>query len=281
MYSTIRRYKSDIQSDLQLEQRDQVYWIRLNRTKQYNAISLELYDRIAKTLQQIAKNDQVKLVVLTGNGPYFSSGNDLKNFSRTDMERTELMKYMVKSCQEFVGTVIDFPKPLIAAVNGPSFGIMFTILGLFDCLIASDRSYFISPFSSLAISPEGCSTYTFPRIFGPSLASELLYFNHQLNVNDAYRLGFVSRIIPTDQWDNHLEQWIYGEQGLVKTCYANSMINAKSLVRNNQIRNELHQANKRECELLLQHFLSDECTVRLQRFSHEINKFKIFKIFVF
>lgn len=73
----IRRYKSDIQSDLQLEQRDQVYWIRLNRTKQYNAISLELYDRIAKTLQQIAKNDQVKLVVLTGNGPYFSSGNDL------------------------------------------------------------------------------------------------------------------------------------------------------------------------------------------------------------
>ncbi|OTF70111.1 hypothetical protein BLA29_002553 [Euroglyphus maynei] len=219
---------------------------------------------MTKTLQQVAQNDQVKLVVLTGNGPYFSSGNDLSEY--TERPSKELMKYMVELCEQFVGTVIDFPKPLIGAINGPSFGIMFTILGLFDCLIATDRCYFISPFSSLAISPEGCSTYTFPKIFGPSLASELLYFNRRLEVNEAHRLGFVSRIVSSEHLDNHLEQWIYGEQGLVKTCYANSMLNAKSLIRNKQIRNQLHQTNKHECQLLLQHFFSEECTEQLERF---------------
>ncbi|KAH7637533.1 hypothetical protein HUG17_8637 [Dermatophagoides farinae] len=240
------RCKSSANTGIQCEQRDQVYWIRLDRTKQYNAISLELYAQLTKILQQVAKNDHIKLAIVTGNGPYFSSGNDLS--------------------KQFVGTVIDFPKPLIGAINGPAFGIMFTILGLFDCLIATDRTYFISPFSSLAISPEGCSTFTFPRIFGPSLASELLYFNRRLEVAEAHRLGFVSRIIPNDQWNDHIEQWIYGQQGLVKTCYANSMMNAKSLVRNQQIRNELHQTNRRECELLFKHFLSDECTARLESF---------------
>lgn len=75
------RCKSTDTDFLQFEQRDQVYWIRLNRIKQYNAISLELYAQMTKTLQQVAQNDQVKLVVLTGNGPYFSSGNDLSEYT--------------------------------------------------------------------------------------------------------------------------------------------------------------------------------------------------------
>ena len=71
--------------------------------------------------------------------------------------------------RKFVGSFIDFPKPLIAAINGPAVGISVTVLGLFDIVYATDRATFHTPFMELGQSPEGCSSFTFPRIMGPSL----------------------------------------------------------------------------------------------------------------
>lgn len=73
--------------------------------------------------------------------------------------------------RSFVGSFIDFPKPLIAAINGPAVGISVTILGLFDIVYATDRATFHTPFMELGQSPEGCSSFMFPRIMGPSLVS--------------------------------------------------------------------------------------------------------------
>lgn len=166
----------------------------------------------------------------------------------------------------FVGAFIDFPKPLIGVANGPVFGIMFTTMALYDCVVASDSAHFTCPFSSLGQSPEGCSTYTFPRIFGTSLASELLYFNAQITAEEALRRGFVSRIVPAGQLESHVQQWLYGEKGLISTCYPNSMNNSKALVRNEEERLQLHEVNKHECDVLQQSWKSDECMEALQKF---------------
>lgn len=169
-------------------------------------------------------------------------------------------------CQRFVSAFIDFPKPLIGVVNGPAFGIMFTTLGLYDCVISSDKAFFTCPFSSLGQSPEGCSTHTFPRIFGTSLASELLYFNYTMSAEEAYRRGFISRIVPSEKLQSHVEEWLYGEKGLVKTCFPNSMFNAKAIVRNEDTRLMLHEINKTECDVLQASWKSEECMEALQRF---------------
>ena len=70
------------------------------------------------------------------------------------------------SCMEFVTIFTDFPKPIVAAVNGPAVGISVTLLGLLDMVYASDKATFHPPFMTLGQSPEACSTYLFPKIMG-------------------------------------------------------------------------------------------------------------------
>ncbi|KAI7693016.1 hypothetical protein SSS_09076 [Sarcoptes scabiei] len=229
-----------------------------------------MYQGIADALKRSAEDPEIKFAVVTGTGEYFSSGNDLTNFTtalkKFDGDMVKALQSSRDQCQQFVSAFIDFPKPLIGIINGPAFGIMFTTLGLFDCVIATEKASFISPFSSLGISPEGCSTYTFPRIFGTSIASELLYFNYKMSVEEALRHGFVSRIVKSNELNQHVNEWLYGENGLVKTCYPSSMMNAKSLVRNEETRLALHEVNKIECDLLHQSWSSDECREALQKF---------------
>nr|XP_027195802.1 enoyl-CoA delta isomerase 2, mitochondrial-like [Dermatophagoides pteronyssinus] len=264
------KQKSQKEPELVFEERDQVYWIKLNRPKQYNAITPEMYQGLIDALKRSGEDPGIKFTVITGNGPYFSSGNDLNNFPRAIEEYDgDIPKAMDESralCQRFVSAFIDFPKMLIGAINGPAFGIMFTTLGLYDCVISTEKAFFTCPFSSLGQSPEGCSTHTFPQIFGPSKASELLYFNYRMPAEEAHRLGFLSRIVPSDQLQNHLEEWLYSEKGLVKTCYPNSMFNAKGIVRNEETRLMLHEINKVECDFLQQSWSSEECADALQKF---------------
>ena len=70
--------------------------------------------------------------------------------------------------RNFVQRFMDFPKPLIAAVNGPAEGISITIMGLFGLIYAWDKATFHTPFMELGQSPEGCSSFMFPRIMGPA-----------------------------------------------------------------------------------------------------------------
>ena len=70
--------------------------------------------------------------------------------------------------RNFVQQFMDFPKPLIAAVNGPAKGISITIMGLFGLIYAWDKATFHTPFMELGQSPEGCSSFMFPRIMGPA-----------------------------------------------------------------------------------------------------------------
>lgn len=95
--------------------------------------------------------------------------------------------------ERFVDALIDIEKPLIAVVNGHAIGILVTTLGLCDLVIASNDATFQTPFSSTAQSPEGCSSYTFPKLMGTSVASLMLLFNHKLTAQEALAHGLIGK----------------------------------------------------------------------------------------
>ena len=85
-------------------------------------------------------------------------------------------------------------------------------------------------------------------------------------VEEAHRRGFISRIVPQNQLESHVNEWLYSEKGLVNTCYPNSMNNAKGLVINEETRMMLHEINKNEADVLQQSWKSEECAEALQKF---------------
>ncbi|CAG7831911.1 unnamed protein product, partial [Allacma fusca] len=82
--------------------------------------------------------------------------------------------------------------------NGPALGISATTLGLCDIVFASEKAYFKTPFTTLGLSPEGCSSYLFPKIMGYAKANRMLYFSEPMSSQEALSVGLVTEIFPDD-----------------------------------------------------------------------------------
>lgn len=260
---------------LSIEPKDKVLWIRFDRAKKYNAITKEMYEKLTETFTKVNGDKDIKAVVLTGNGDYYSSGNDLTNFVRASQDESGIRAGLTKSkviLQNFVDSLINLEKLMIAAVNGPAVGIPVTTLPLCDYVIASDRSTFQSPFTALGQCPEACSSLTMPKMFGPTRASELLLLNMTWNAKKAHNYGLVSEVIEHEKFHEHLENLLYGKLGIVNTCYPHSLKVSKSLTRDPVTKQQLLEANKRECEEILELWLGEECTDAVQKFLTRMKK---------
>ncbi|XP_062952608.1 enoyl-CoA delta isomerase 2 isoform X2 [Cynocephalus volans] len=240
---------------------DGITKIMLNRPTKKNAISSQMYQEIMLALKAASKDDSA-ITVLTGNGDYYSSGNDLSNF--TDIPSggvEEKAKNSALFLRDFVGCFIDFPKPLIAVVNGPAVGISVTLLGLFDAVYASDRATFHTPFSHLGQSPEGCSSYTFPKIMGSAKATEMLIFGKKLTAGEACAQGLVTEVFP----DSTLQKEVWTRLKTYAKLPPNAMRVSKEIIRNTE-KEKLHAVNAEECRVIQGRWLSDECMNAVMNF---------------
>ncbi|XP_021390491.2 enoyl-CoA delta isomerase 2 isoform X1 [Lonchura striata] len=241
--------------------------IMFNRPDRKNAINHQMYREIIKALEEAGKNDST-IAVITGNGDYYSSGNDLSNFTNVQPGEMEKMaKDGAVLLKDFVGHFIDFPKPLIAVVNGPAIGICVTVLALCDLVYASDRATFHSPFSQLGQSPEGCSSYLFPKIMGLAKASEMLLFNKKLTAAEACAQGLVTEVFP----DRSFQKEVWARLEAYASLPKNSLAVSKQLLRSME-KEKLHAVNSRECEVLMERWLSDECINAIVSFFQKKSK---------
>jgi Delta3-Delta2-enoyl-CoA isomerase len=158
-----------------------VLFIRFNRTESFNSINHIGYNELLTLLRKAQHDIEIRAVVFTGKGHYYSSGQDLRSLSRdssSDMPISKTLWQQLEITRDFVRALIDFEKILIAAVNGPALGVMVTTMTLFDFIYAARSATFTTPFTRLGFCPEGCSSILFPLLMGYSKANRLLVRRH-------------------------------------------------------------------------------------------------------
>ncbi|XP_063700728.1 enoyl-CoA delta isomerase 2 [Culicoides brevitarsis] len=244
--------------------------ITFNTPRKKNAINKDDYIKVADELNSAAKDDSIKVVVLTGAGDIYSSGNDLSSLMR-DASSTEnvedLLKNAIYNCMgNMTRAFYTFPKILIAVVNGPAIGITATTLALCDVIYCSKTAYFYTPFTKLGLCSEGCSSYTFPRILGTSKASEMLLMNHKMSAEEALRFNFVSEIYdPRDS----AKVWKKIEE--LAELPLQSIKTTKALVKKYDLK-VLEEVNNMEAKELIERFTSEEAMEAIINFNTKKHK---------
>lgn len=175
-----------IQTDL----RDGIFTISFNRPEKKNALNLAMYAALVKALGEADRDDAVRVVLLTGNGGCFTSGNDLADFMTAPPISAE------SPVMQFLAAISRFRKPLVAAVSGSAVGVGVTMLLHCDLVYAATGAVLQLPFVNLGLCPEAGSTLLFPRLMGHQRAAELLLLGEPFSAGKACSVGIVNGVFP-------------------------------------------------------------------------------------
>src|SRR3954465_5519971 len=170
---------------LLVEDRERVRLLTFNRPGRANAFNEELYHAAADGLRAAATDDDVAVVVFTGAGKAFCAGTDLLEMAET-VDGTATAR---DGFPAFVDVLQEFPKPLMAAVNGAAVGLGFTMLAHCDIVFVSDRARLLAPFTNMGVAPEAASSYLLPRRMGRQRASVSLFTSDWISAEDAVATG--------------------------------------------------------------------------------------------
>ena len=163
--------------------------IVFNRPARKNALTDTMYRMVIDALDQAARANDVKVVVLSGKDGNFTAGHDLNGFIAAPPRNADAPVF------SFVRTLIQFSKPIIAAVDGLAVGIGTTMLLHCDLVYAAENARFRLPFASLGLVPEAASSMLLPAACGHQRASELLLLGETFSAIEAATYGFVNRIL--------------------------------------------------------------------------------------
>jgi len=180
-------------SDIVVERSGNILSVQLNRPAKKNAMTSSMYIAMAELLDGAAKDDQIRVVLWHGAGDSFSAGNDLEDFMKNPPGPGESPQ------ARLMHALINFEKPLVAAVQGVAIGGGTTMLGHCDFVYAGESAKFQLPFVNLALVPEFGSSYLFPLRFGHVRAAELILLGQPFGASRAAELGLVTQVVPDQQ----------------------------------------------------------------------------------
>jgi len=179
--------------------KDNVGCIQLNRPDVMNALSTQMRAEIADAVTRIAP--QVRVVVLTGTGRAFCSGQDLgdrSNAAQVDMERTLRDEY-----EPMLRAITDCPVPTITALNGAAAGAGANLALAADVVIASKSSYLMQAFTRIGLIPDAGGTYIMPRAMGMAKAMGAALFAEKITAEQAEKWGLIWEAVEDDAFEAH------------------------------------------------------------------------------
>ena len=229
--------------------------VTFNRPRKKNALTHEMYTRLVEALEQAKAAPRVRAMCFRGAGQCFCSGNDLADFLTNPPNSEESPVF------RFLKGLIDFPKPLVAAVEGAAVGIGTTMLLHCDLVYASETALFQMPFTRLALCPEAASSFLLPRVIGLTRASRLLLLGDSIDANTALKWGLITEMLPADSFEAVVAQRLETLAALPP----DAVRAAKALLRE-PLSEAAHEAVRREVNLFAQRLASEEAAEALQAF---------------
>lgn len=180
---------------------DSIATITLNRPDKLNAYIVAMGEEVVNVFEQLREDNNVRVIILTGAGRGFCAGVDLdhlkEQFAGGHSDGPKLGEE--RFVRELPMTLVNYPKPVIVAINGHAIGVGITVALGCDIRIAADNAKIGLTFAKMGILPGLGSTYLLPRLVGPAKARELVLTGKIIMAAEAADIGLVNKVVPGDQ----------------------------------------------------------------------------------
>lgn len=242
-------------SHITVDTTDAIRVIRFARPEKKNALTVAMYTALHEALAAAADAAEVRVVVLAGAPGVFTAGNDLADFLQHPPTGEDSAVF------QFLHALVEFPKPVVVAVDGPAIGIGTTLLLHCDLIVATARAKFALPFARLALVPEAGSSFLLPLIAGYHRAAEWLLLGEPFSGEEAHRAGLVNRLVAPEA----LEETALGLARALAALPPEAVQLSKRL-----LRDPLHDATmatiRREAAVFVQRLQSAEARQAFEAF---------------
>jgi len=184
---------------LKQELKDGVALVTINRPESLNALNSQLLSEIGEIFTMLGKDNNVRVIILTGEGKAFVAGADIAEM--VNYNAAEGKAYSQLGMKAF-RAVIECPKPVIAAVNGFALGGGCELAMSCDIRIASSKAKLGQPEITLAVTPGFGGTHKLPRLVGHAMARELLFTGRMVRADEAKAIGLVNKVVEPEELMN-------------------------------------------------------------------------------
>ncbi len=192
---------------VELERRAGAATIRLNRPEALNAWDGALAEALRDAVAEVAADDGVRAVCVTGAGRAFSAGADLRDLQtrpRTDAGAIDVRAVLDDVYHPIIRGLREMPKPVVAALNGPAVGIGCSLALAADLVVARESSYLLLAFVNIGLAPDGGSSLFIPARVGFARAAEMALLGERVDARRALEWGLVNRVVADDAFEDEV-----------------------------------------------------------------------------
>jgi 2-(1,2-epoxy-1,2-dihydrophenyl)acetyl-CoA isomerase len=175
-----------------------VVTISLNRPEKLNSFDATMHEELYDALGDAAGDEEVRCIVLRGEGRGFSAGADLAQIIESADGDPDLGEYLRGSYSRLVKRMVEIPKPIIAALHGPVYGAGMGLALACDLRIAAESAKFSVAFIKIGLMPDAGVTYFLPRVVGLGRAIEMSMLGDAVDADEALRIGLVGKVAADD-----------------------------------------------------------------------------------
>ena len=181
--------------------------LRLNRPEVFNSFNKNMALAFQDALDECEKNDEVRVILITGEGKAFCAGQDLSE--AIDPDGPELSHIVEKHYNPIIERIRNIEKPIVAAVNGVAAGAGANIALACDITIAKKSASFIQAFSKIGLIPDSGGTFFLPRIIGFQKALALMFTGDKISAEEAENMNMIYKVVEDDLFESEVSIFVH------------------------------------------------------------------------